>query len=593
MTPSARPARATCAALGALLLAGCDTTAPTAIARLVIEPITPGSAVVGDSIQRVTLQTVGGNGPATFVVASGSLPAGVTLSGAGVISGTPAVAGRFPVTVRATSGDGQTASIDLELVVRERIAIATTALPGAVRCQAYSAGLTATGADSVYTWFVDAGALPPGLSLSSVGFISGVPSEAQIAQFTARVRSGDGQTTVQEFTVAVSAPFQVPALSISTSILPPGLAGSSYRPLLSFSGGDCSQVTWSVVGGSLPPGVTLSASGLFTGSPTVTGTYSFTAQATNGGQSDQKGLSIRVVPDDTGRFNITRVDVVTVSPEIDQHVQAAITRWEDAIRGDLINKDIGADFLGPEHCAGFGSIPNGASVDDIIVMVNIATIDGPSKILGEAAPCAIRDDVLPLVGILTLDDDDVSTLVGTQKLTDVVFHEIGHVLGFGTLWDTEGFHYVTGSGSSDPRFTGSQGVAEWQALGGTGNIPLADDAHWRESIFGTELMTAFVSPVGTPNPFSRLTLAAMADLGFSVDYSAVDAYQLPIPTLLSEAPGEPRAWDVVSREPIPDLAPRRLHPHGPPVRSAREVVATALSVGLVWSCASVPAAGAS
>ena len=259
--------------------------------------------------------------------------------------------------------------------------------------------------------------------------------------------------------------------------------------------------------------------------------------------------------DDTGRFNITRVDVVTVSLAIDQHVQAAITRWEDAIRGDLLNKDIGGDFLSPEYCAGFGSIPNGASIDDIIVMVNIATIDGPRKILGEAAPCAIRDDVLPLVGVLTLDADDISTLVGTQKLTDVVFHEIGHVLGFGTLWDTESVHYVTGSGSSDPRFTGSQAVAEWQALGGTGNVPLEDDTHWRESIFGTELMTAFVSPVGTPNPFSRLTLAALADLGFTVDYSAVDPYQLPIPTLRSDAPEEPGAWDVVSREPILMLLP--------------------------------------
>ena len=420
---------------------------------------------------------------------------------------------------------------------------------------AASAGLIATGADSVYSWSVDAGTLPPGLSLSSLGFISGVPSEEQIAQFTARVRSGDHQTTAREFTIHVSPPFQVPALSIRTNILPPGLAGSPYRPLLSASGGDCSQVTWRVVGGSLPPGVTLSAAGLFTGSPAVAGTYSFTAQATNSGQSDQKGLSIQVVPDDTGRFNITRVDVVTVSPEVDQHVQAAIARWEEAIRGDLINKDIGGDFLSPEYCAGFGTIPNGASIDDIIVMVNIATIDGPRKVLGEAAPCAIRDDVLPLVGFLTLDGDEISTMVGTQKLTDVVFHEIGHVLGFGTLWNTESFHYVTGSGSSDPRFTGSQAVAEWQALGGTGNVPLEDDAHWRESIFGTELMTAIVSPVGTPNPFSRLTLAALADLGFTVDYSAVDPYQLPIPALFSEAPKEPGAWYVVSRKSILMLLP--------------------------------------
>ena len=554
MTPTAGATPAACVAFAALVLAACDTT-PTTVATLTIEPVTPEAAVVGDSIQRVALQATGGDGPATFVLASGSLPAGVTLSTAGVISGTPTAAGRFPVTIRATSGKGLAGTIDLELVVRERIAIATSALPNAVRGQVYSAGLIAAGADSVYTWFLDSGSLPVGLSLSSQGVISGLPSEEQIAQFTVLVLGGDGQSISRGLTIVVVAPSQAPALSIRTDILPPGLAGSPYRPLLSVTGGDGSQVTWSVVVGTLPPGVTLSPLGVFTGNPTATGTYSFTVRSANSSHSDEKDLSIQVVPDDPERFNITRVDVAPVPPDIDQHVGAAIARWEDAIQGDLINKEIPGLFLGPETCSGFGSIPNGTWVDDIIVLVNIASIDGPSKVLGQAAPCAIRDTFVPLVGVLTLDLDDIPTLVGTQKLTDVLFHEISHVLGFGTLWDVEGQQFVTGAGSSDPRFTGSQATAEWHALGGTGNVPMEDDSHWRESNFGTEIMTAFVSPIGTPNPLNRVTLAAMADLGFTVDYGVVDAYQLPIPALIAGAQKQSEAWDDVAREPVLMLLP--------------------------------------
>ena len=560
MTLSARAARL---ALAVVVIAACDAT-PTTVVVLTITPVTPEFAVAGESIQPVALQAVGGDGPATFVLASGSLPAGVTLSAAGVISGTPAAAGRFPVTIRATNGSAVAATILLELVVRERIAITTTALLDAVRGQAYSASLTATGADSVFTWFVDAGSLPSGLSLSVAGLISGLPSEEQTAQFAVRVRSGDGQTTAREFTITVMATSESPALSIDTDILPPGLSGSPYRPLLSVSGGNGSQITWSVVGGSLPPGVALSPLGVFTGTPTTTGSYSFTVRSANSSRSDQKSLSVQIVADDVDRFNITRVDVSPVPANIEQHVVAAIARWENAIRGDLVKKEIPSLFLSPVTCSGFGSIPNGTFIDDIIVMVNIESIDGPSKVLGQAAPCAIRDNVLPLVGTLTLDSDDLPALAGTQKLTDVLFHEIGHILGLGTLWEVEHFKLVTGSGSSDPRFTGSQAVAEWQALGGGGSVPLEDDSHWRESNFGTEIMTAFVSPVGTPNLLSRVTLASMADLGFSVDYSAADSYQLPRPSLIAATNREPDVWEKVVREPIlmllPDGSARTIRP---------------------------------
>ena len=535
-----------------------EPVAASTFTTLALIQVAPPSVVVGDVIAPIALQTSGGNGPVTFAVAAGALPPGLTLGTGGVISGTPTTPGQFSFTVQATSGDGQSATLTLALVVRARIAIVTTALPNAIRGQAYSASVVATDADSVYTWFVEAGSLPAGLVMSNLGIISGSPTTEQLAHFTTRVRSGDGQTAVRDFTITVTAPVSGPALSIRTSILPPALASSPYGPGLAFSGGNGSQVGWSVVSGALPPGVTLGTGGVFTGTPTAVGTYSFTARAANAaGQSDQKALSLRVVANDQSRFNVTRLDVAPVSAAIDTHVQAAIARWEQVIQGDLSTEEIPRGFFRSTNCGGFGDIPQGTSVDDLLILVNIAPIDGRGSTLGQSSICGVRDEgSLPIVGWLTLDSDDLQSLVGTNTLTDIITHEIGHILGFGILWNDQGFGFTTGLGTSDPRYTGPAAVREWRALGGTGNVPLeatggpgTAESHWRETTFRTELMTGYVSQVGVANPLSRVTIGEMEDLGYVVNYGAADAYTLP-GTALMAPPAEPLGHDEVVPGPI-------------------------------------------
>jgi hypothetical protein len=534
-------------------------------ATLAITTSALSGVVVGDALS-VPIQATGGNAPVTFTIVSGSLPTGVTLSSSGVLSGTPGVTGSFPITVRATSADQQTATVSLTLVVRARLEISTTALPNALRGQAYSAGLSATGADSVYTWFVDVGSLPAGLAMSRSGIITGTPTTEQVARFTARVRSGDGQTAVRDFSITVIPPVSGPALSIRTALLPPALVDQTYQPALIAMGGDGSAVTWSLASGSLPAGLALGTGGVFSGRPTVTGTFAITVRATNQtGQSDQKALLLVVVAHDPGRFNITRLDVSFIPFDIAQHVAAAITRWEGAIQGDLYLDDLPRGFFASTHCGGFGEAANGTWVDDVIIIVNIAPIDGPGRILGQASPCAIRFDILPEVGFLTLDSDDLSRMTGTQTLTDIIFHEIGHVLGVGTLWSgfdcpadppfTACWNHLTGAGTSDPRFTGPLAVQEWQAIGGMGTVPVENsggsgtaDSHWRESVFTTEIMTGFVSPVGTANPLSRVTLASLADMGYSVNLGAADSFRLSAAAYLRVGSDEP--WENLDGGPI-------------------------------------------
>ena len=126
------------------------------------------------------------------------------------------------------------------------------------------------------------------------------------------------------------------------------------------------------------------------------------------------------------------------------------------------------------------------------------------------------------------------------SLVAVIVHEMGHVLGFGTIFDRVGL--ITGAGGADPEFTGANATREYADAARAGRrararVPLANvggpgtrDGHWREEVFANELMTGFLD-VGA-NPISRLTIGAFEDLGYSVDYAHADAYRLPTATEL-------------------------------------------------------------
>ncbi|MGR3541151.1 MAG: leishmanolysin-related zinc metalloendopeptidase [Hasllibacter sp.] len=163
----------------------------------------------------------------------------------------------------------------------------------------------------------------------------------------------------------------------------------------------------------------------------------------------------------------------------------------------------------------------------------VEPLDGPEGVLGQAGPTLLRPgDERPLAGIMEFDAADLDRLEAEGALADVILHEMGHVLGFGTLFARRGL--VAGSGGMDPRFTGAAAGREWTALEGSGGagVPLANtggagtrEGHWRELVFGDELMTGFLS--GADRPISRLSLAAFEDLGYAVDYAGADPYALP------------------------------------------------------------------
>jgi hypothetical protein len=175
--------------------------------------------------------------------------------------------------------------------------ITTTSLPGATNTQPYVATLAATGGTPPYTlWAIVSGSLPTGLTLeSATGALSGTPSAAPgTYPFTVEVTDTALQTDTQALSIAVADP-----LAITTTGLPAGTAGQAYAATMSATGGT-TPYAWSLVGGSLPPGLSLSSStGEITGTPSSAGTYSFTARADDSGdpgRSDAQALSIVVAP---------------------------------------------------------------------------------------------------------------------------------------------------------------------------------------------------------------------------------------------------------------------------------------------------------
>jgi Leishmanolysin len=208
---------------------------------------------------------------------------------------------------------------------------------------------------------------------------------------------------------------------------------------------------------------------------------------------------------------------------------AAADRWVTAIVGDLPPVRIGDDVI-----------------DDVLIEAQGRPIDGPGKILGQAGPTHIRPEgtgasaLLPAKGIMTFDTDDLKKMQSEGTLNDVITHEMGHVLGIGTMWAQKGL--LKGASTSNPTFAGAGAIAEYHALRGSGRrrrVPVENtggpgtrNGHWRETVFRNELMSGFIADPG--NPMSRVTVASLADMGYQVDLDAAEPYELPDLLALAE-----------------------------------------------------------
>lgn len=391
--------------------------------------------------------------------------------------------------------------------------------------------------------------------------------------------NGGGCSTAAEVSVTTPTSNNQTPLAVWNPALPPTLVNYPYEPQLRTTGGNGGTPSWTLTG-TLPNGVRFSPDGSFSGTPTQTGVFPVTVKVSAGGLTAQADMSIRIIQPDLTRWNVTRMDLQPVAPTIEPAVEAAISRWESIITKDLHVDTIPRGFYGANDCGGWGRATEGAFIDDMFLIVNIRPL--AANVLGQATVCGYRyDDETSVIGILTLNSTALSSYAGTETLNNIIFHEIGHTLGYGIMWYSDKFAYIPETACvsldqiGDPMFTGPLAVKEWQAAGKTGNPPVENAggagtacSHWRKTAFKTEVMTGYIEPVGTAQQASRITLASMADLGFTVDMSKADNYTPPAtaPGLKAPSPwtigGDywlPLHWEDVQLEPARPLTARGLH----------------------------------
>eukprot|EP00924_Labyrinthula_sp_SR-Ha-C_P016465 maker-scaffold_6-snap-gene-4.16-mRNA-1 protein AED:0.14 eAED:0.14 QI:114/1/1/1/0.5/0.33/3/281/400 len=242
-----------------------------------------------------------------------------------------------------------------------------------------------------------------------------------------------------------------------------------------------------------------------------------------------------------------------------------------------------ADFRVAEVCGLSGEnnpvvFRQGKNIQDLAIVAVLNSIDGEGGTLAAAGPCAYNVAAqLPIAGVMIFDTDDTAVLDEFGKLEDVVLHEMMHVLGFGTAWDPipladggfattfdvledEVFTFndqgvlTATNPNNDPKYTGAAGIAEFEILTGETEtfVPIQGvelngqvifdalagegqgsiDSHIDKDTFQEALMTFAVDVEGGgESPLTAMSLAMLGDVGYTVDTSGADDYELPANTV--------------------------------------------------------------
>jgi hypothetical protein len=206
-----------------------------------------------------------------------------------------------------------------------------------------------------------------------------------------------------------------------------------------------------------------------------------------------------------------------------QSFAGARDRWEQVIVDDN-GGAFDAKFLRDRGVRFATEAPD--FVDDIYIGAVIEPIDGVGKVLGSAGPTQYYvGSKRVLTGFMRFDEADVESLMTDGLWTGVILHEMGHVLGIGTMWIQNGV-YTAG----EDEYVGSMAKNEWANLGCEGKLPVELDGgsgtaggHWDEECLNQELMTGFVD---SDMRLSKITVASLEDMGYGVNYTAADSYDI-------------------------------------------------------------------
>jgi hypothetical protein len=271
----------------------------------------------------------------------------------------------------------------------------------------------------------------------------------------------------------------------------------------------------------------------------------------SGASATRYDVAVWYVPpsesDATFDIDLTYVGTEPSSTQKNQ-IRAAADVWESVIASGEPARIIANSNW---NCEDEDPSTFGSYIDDLRIYIRLTSIDGSGGAVAVAGPCVWRSGGLPLIGDVLLDTDDLARL-SSRVFRPLVVHEMAHVLGFGTTYqwidlleDSAVAYALANPGSTtlpDTHFTGTEAIDAFdEILNGASydgkKVPVENntqrygsgslDAHWREAVFATEIMTPTISSAADSEPLSKVTIAALADLGYSVDYTQAESYTLP------------------------------------------------------------------
>jgi uncharacterized protein YjdB len=525
---------------------------------------------IGETVQLVATALDDANAPVTDAPITwiSANPAIASVSSTGLVT---AVAPGGPVDVSATS-NGRSAKASITVTAKQFVGVSTTAINFAA-----AANGPDPASQQVAVSSIDIATLN-GLT-TSIAYQTGQPTGWLTATLTATTTPT--QLTLQATTATLGAGTYVATVTVASSV--PATASATINvsftvssPSIAVNAGN-SQAAMAGVPVPVPPSVVVrDGNGLPMPNATVTflptdgsGTVAGATATTDANGVATVGswtLSTIGNPDSliatvsgpgfssannsimfgavgctggggTG-YAITICFATRMSPAQRSAFLDAAARWGSLITGDIADVTVSI----PAGTCSVNSPSVNMTIDDLLIFARIEPIDGVNGVLGSAGPCVIRNsNQLPIIGLMRFDDADVAGLLARGQLNEVILHEMGHVIGIGTLW--QNFHLLVnpstpGGQTLDTHYIGAGGLAGFDLIGGityTGSlkVPVENqggagtiNGHWRESVLANELMTGFLN--SGSNPLSVLTVRSLEDLGYTVNAAGADPFQLTL-----------------------------------------------------------------
>ena len=359
---------------------------PTTAVVPVAPVITSGQTASGTFNQAFTYIMTASGSPTSWALSSGSLPAGVTLNvNTGGLAGTPSATGSFTPVFTATNSVGTSAPQSVSINIANPLAPVITASQTATGTLNQSFSYTVAASNNPTSWTLSSGTLPTGVTFNiTTGVLSGTPAVTGVFTTSFTATNAGGTSAAQSISITITNA-AVPVIASGQTATGTINIAFSFTPSVTNA-----PTLWTLAGGSLPAGVSLNTStGVISGTPTVTGSFSPSLTATNGaGTSSAQTIAITI----NAAAVAMNYKIMTLGDSITEFY-----KYQPFLKTQLSNNGFTYSMVGTR-----GTAPNnhegtgGISIGNI----NVAVVGKMDTVFGASAPATgVRNIVMLQAGV--------------------------------------------------------------------------------------------------------------------------------------------------------------------------------------------------